>query len=390
MTLPTAPGPGTFPVPAPSGVLEILYLVATVIATVPVSLALGWPVLTLVAEAIGRGGAEISLRRLAAWLARQTPGAVVLAIGLMFPPFLLGIVLHGEAVLGAAAQMAWLWLAVVPLAFLGVGSAFWVALRRRGAEPSTLRPFLPDVIESYILAFRRRGIERAGAALTGLCLASLFAVGFVFVAHDVLVARPELWGPAAGPPHGFGLPLRDPELLPRLLFALLGALALSGFSVGWHGADRVAAGEEAYGRAAVRFGMVWFTICTGLELLAAGWLVLSLPAGRAALAGGGGILLWTALGTAVASVLLAIVAAAAEEPRQYVLGSAVVLAASLVTQAAIRERIRDAALAGIPDLAPQAAAAQPGFLVLFAVVAVLGAAVAAYLLWATSGPRRAF
>jgi len=381
-----------FPVPAAPGVLRALELATAVVATVPASLALGWPVLTLVAEAVGRGGAEISLRRLAAWLARRMPGAVVLAVGLAFPPFLLGIVLYGEAVLSAAVQMAWLWLAVIPLLFLGTGSAFWVALRRRGAEPSTLRPFLPDVIESYILAFRRRGIERAGAALTVLCVGSLFAVGFVRVSHDVLVARPDLWGPGAGVPDGLGLPLRDPQLLPQLLYSLLGALALSGFAVAWHGADREAAGESAYGRSALRFGVLWFAISTGLELLSAVWLVLSLPApvGPAILAGGGGSLLWTALGAAVAAVLLTIVAAAAEEPRQYILGAAVALVVLLVAEAAVRQRIRDTVLAGVPELALHAGLLQPGFMTLFIAVAALGGGIAGYMLWATSGPRRAF
>jgi hypothetical protein len=288
--------------------------------------------------------------------------------------------------------MAWLWLAVIALLFLGVGSAFWVALRRRGAEPSTLRPFLPDVIESYILAFRRRGIERAGAAVTVLCFVSLLGVGFVLVAHDVLVARPDLWGPAAGAPEGWGLPLRDSQLLPRLLFGLLGALALAGFSVAWHGADREAAGEAAYGRAALRFGVLWFTIATTLEILAAVWLVLSLPGpvGKAALAGGAGSLLWTALGAAVAAVALAVVAAAAEEPRQYVLGAAVGVAVSLISETAVRQRIRDAALAGVPDIALRAGMLQPGSMMLFIVVLGMGAGLVAYLLWATSGTRRAF
>ena len=276
------------------------------------------------------------------------------------------------------------------LVMIAIGSAFWVALRRRGAEPSTLRPFLPDVIESYILAFRRRGIERAGAAVTGLCLASLFAVGFILVAHAVLVTRPELWGPAAGVPAGLRLPLRDPQLLPRLLHGLLGALALSGVAVAWHGADRVAAGEEAYGRAAVKFGVLWFAISTGLGLLSAVWLVFSLPPPVLKEFALAPVLGWTAVGGSVAAILLAIVAASSEEPRQYVLGAAAAVAVSLVAETAATQRIRDAALANLPGLAVHAGFFQPGFLTLFIVTSVLGAGVVAYLLWATSGPRRAF
>src|SRR5678810_364551 len=87
---------------------------------------------------------------------------------------------------------------------------------RRGTEPSTLRPFLPDIVESYLLAFRRRGLERPGLLLTIVAAAALLGIGFIFIAHAILMGRPDLWGPGADVAAGTVLPLGDSQLLPRL------------------------------------------------------------------------------------------------------------------------------------------------------------------------------
>ncbi len=380
--------------PAPPETLHALHVIAGVAARIAASLALAWPVLTLAAEAAGRGGADTSLRRLAVWMARRTPGAVVIATLLAGPVFMLDLARHGEAVLAAAAQMGWWWLALVPLLLTGTGAAFWVALRRRGAEPSTLRPFLPDAVESYLLAFRRRGLERPGLVVTVACVAAFGAIAFILTAHTVLVLRPELWGPAAGPPRGFRLPLDDPQLLPRLVFAALSALAVAGFAVAWHGADRVADGEPGYGRTALRFGVLWFAIPALLGVLAGGWLLMALPAdlARALLApgdDGARIWIWSAGGATAAAVALTAVAAAAGEPRQYVAGASVAWLGALWAEGRVNDAIREIALAGAEAAVPAVGSALPaGPAGMFAAVAAACALALGYLLWATSGPRR--
>ncbi len=380
--------------PAPPQTLHLLHVLAGVAAHVATSLAMAWPVLTLAAEAAGRGGGDTSLRRLAVWMARRTPGAVVIATLLSVPVFLLDVTRHGEAVLAAAAHMGWWWLSLVPLLLAGTGASFWVALRRRGAEPSTLRPFLPDAVESYLLAFRRRGLERPGLVVTVVCVAAFGAIAFILSAHTVLVLRPELWGPAAGPPRGFRLPLDDPQLLPRLVFAVLSSLAVAGFAVAWHGADRVADGEPGYGRTALRFGVLWFAIPAILGLLAGGWLLMSLPAelARSLLAaaeGGARTWIWTSAGATAAAVALTAVALAAGEPRQYVVGAAASWLGALWAEGRLNDSIREFALAGAEAAIPTASAALPaGPAGMFAAVAGACALALGYLLWATSGARR--
>ncbi len=385
MTPPT----GVPVLPAPAAMLGALRLVAAVVYAVPQSLAIGWPVLTLVAEGVGHGAGDTSMRRLAVWLARRTPGAIVMTMVLAFPPFLLDLVLHGSAILPAAQHLGWAWLAATPLMFIGLGASFWVALRRRGTEPSTIRPFLPDIVESYLLAFRRRGLERPGLALTLVALAALLGTGIIFTAHGVLLTRPALWAPAAGIPNGWKFPLGDPELLPRLVTILVGALAVAGLSVGWHGADRLADGEAGYGRTATRFGILWFGVATGLLAVTWPWWLMALPAPLrlAALSGPGPFWCWVGGGAAGVAVLLAIVAVAAPEPRQYIVGAAVAQVISLVGFAALRQRLREAALAGW-DPGAVTTVTHSGPAVLFAVTAVLAAAALAYLVLSSAPSRR--
>ncbi len=356
------------------------------------SVAVGWPVMTLVAEALGHGRGDTSLRRLAVWLARRTPGAITLAVVLAVPPLLLSQVRYGEAMLPAAQQMGWFWLAMCPLLFIGCGTAFWVALRRRGTEPSTLKPFLPDIVERYILAFRRRGLERPGLVMTVITALALLTVGFICCAHEVLVMNPDLWGTKAGEPQGTLLPLRDPQLLPRLLHTLLGALAVSGFSVAWHGASRVAGGETVYGRKALKFGVLWFAIAIGLQTLAGPWFLYSLPPEITREFMGGSqpstVLFWVGVAAGLAAVLVAGVAVAIRVPRPALWVAAAALLGSLLAMVTARQRIQELLLDMPLPLAAQPAALQPEMMALFTGVAVLGVAVLGYMIWATSGTTR--
>lgn len=391
-TLSVVPGLEALPMPASPELLRMLHLIAALAFLIFMNLALAWPIMTLVAEALGHGRGDTSLRRLAVWLSRRTPGAITLAVTLAIPSLLLSQIRYGAAVLPAAQQMAWFWLAVSPLLFVGGGTAFWVAMRRRGAEPSTLRPFLPDIVERYILAFRRRGLERPGLIMTVMTVLSLLAVGFIICAHEVLVMNPALWGPEAGEPSGTLLPLRDPQLLPRLLHTLLWALMVAGFSVAWHGANRVADGEIAYGRTALRFGALWFAISTGLQALAGPWLLYSLPADLTKEFMGGSqsfaTLFWSAAVAGIVAVVLVGVAVATRTPRPLLWAAAAAFLVALVGLVTSHQRIRELLLDLPLQLAASPAVSQPGMAALFTGVAALGAAVLGYMIWATSGSSR--
>jgi len=379
--------------PASSVLLRTLHLAAFVLFLVPMNLALGLPLLTLAAEAIGRWRHDTFVRRLTIWLARRTPGAIALAAATAFPVYLLSVARYGWTALPAGRLMGWVILAVIPVLVAGCGGAFWVALRRRGSEPSTLRPFLPDVVESYILAFRRRGLERPGLVLTALVTLCMLAVEFVFVSHAILASRPDLWPAAADMPSGLFLPLRDPQLVPRLLLMLAGAMAVSGFFAAWHGADHVRDGDTAYGRSVLIFGALALAIAVILQITSGVWLVYSLPPSvSTALSAGspsGILVLWGGAGAAVATAVLALVAAFAPAPCQYIYAGAVVLFYSLGSTTLARERIREALLAAAKIVPAKASVcAQPEAVGAFVAVSVLGAAAIAYMIAVSTPSRR--
>lgn len=374
------------PLPAPAGLLQALWWLSSLAFLVPAALALGWPLMTLAAETLGYGRVDTSLRRLAAWLARRTSGAVALAVALGFPPLLLEHLLTGRAGVTATLRLGWIWAALLPLLLAGGGGAFWVALRRRGTEPSTLRPFLPDVVESYLLAFRRRGLERPGFVLTALVELALLLVGFILVAHAVLLLDPVQ--PAQLSWQGLDLPLRNPHLLPRLLFELLGACAIAGAAVAWHGADRMADGESAYGRTALRYGAIWCLVPALLQAAVGPWFVYSLPLDLSRDALGGSTaataLFWSGLGAAGLAALAVGLALAAREPRPYVWAAATLLLADAGAQVAVRQQLLAARLGGLAGLGTRPVAAQPLMAAAFAITAALVAAAIAYMLWAAS------
>ena len=378
--------------PASDEVLKSLQLAAALIFVLPMNLAVGWPVLTLFAEGIGAGRGDTSLRRLAAWLARRTPGVAAIALVLAFPPYLLGVVIYGEAWLVAAQRMGWFWLALLPLVFIGTGGAFWVALRRRGTEPSTMRPFLPDIVESYILAFRRRGLERPGMTLTVFSAGALLAAGFVLVTHAVLLERPGLWEAGGAVSSGLTLPLHAPQWLPRLLHMLLGAIAVSGFAVAWHGADRMAAGEPGYGRTALSFGALWFMVPTGLQILAGPWLLYSLSSDLPAQAAGeaAGVPLsalpWAGGVCGVLAFILVAVALRVREPQVIIRTAAALLVCSLAAMTAARQQVRAQLFEKSAILQDRTVVAEPEMMTLFAIIAGIAALLLAYMLFISRRP----
>jgi hypothetical protein len=342
MPLPVA----QYPLPASPETLGIMLSVISILVYVVAGLAVSWPLMTLAAETAGDLTARTSLRRLAVLLARRTPGAAVFSIALGIPAYFIMFVLHGEAMFPAALRMGWFWLGGLALLFVGVGSAFWVSMRRRGSEPSTLRPFLPDIVESYILAFRRRGLERPGLWLTALVSASFLAFGFLMTCFGVLVERPDLWGPSASAPDGLLLPLSDPRLFRRLVHILLGAVSIGGLAVAWHGADRLAEGEVSYGKSTLKFGAIFFAVPVALQAAAGPWLLMGEPAGVLDRMGGGhgmagGLFLWTGASAALLAAVLVSLAPAARSPRPLVWISSVCMLYSVTVMVLIRQQVRE-------------------------------------------------
>jgi hypothetical protein len=105
------------------------------------------------------------------------------------------------------------------------------------------------------------------------------------------------------------------------------------------------------------------------------------------------IWLWSGAAAGIVAVLLAVIAAAAPEPRQYIRGAAPVLLVALgamtVVRLHARERVLAVATAVHSAAAAGTASAGPSGVMLVAVVTgLLSAAAIAYMLWASAAGRR--
>lgn len=380
---------GSYPLPASPETLGIILAVLTVMFTLAAGLMVSWPLMTLAAETAGDLGARTSLRRLAVFLARRTPGAAIFTIALGIPAYFTMLVLYGEAMFPAALHMGWFLLAGLAMLFVGVGSSFWVSMRRRGTEPSTLRPFLPDIVESYILAFRRRGLERPGLMLTAISAVSFLGFCFMMVSFGVLVERPDLWGPPAAAPDGFLVPFSDPHLVRRLVHLLLGAFTVGGLVTAWHGADRLAGGELAYGKSTLKFGAIFFAVPVALQAAAGPWLLMAEPAGALSKMGGspgmaGGVFLWTGASVSLLAAVLVSLSPAVRSPRPLIWVSSVCMLYSLSVMVVVRQQFRELCFSGIGGAVSRGVNFHQATVTVAAIVVFVGVAALAWMLATTA------
>jgi len=150
-----------------------------------------------------------------------------------------------------------------------------------------------------------------------------------------------------------------PSLGPRLLHILLAEVAVAGMLVALHGMLQRGR-DERYGRWAVERGMRWFVIPTALQMVVGFYFLLALPGpARSRLLGGSA----TATIELVAGILLAIAAFSAvthatnaADPRRPLIAGALLLAATLIVMALLREQVKvgygPAGDAQLPELHP--------------------------------------
>jgi len=300
---------------------------AFLVLVVPMNLLVGGALLA--AAAVTRPGADAG--RLARWLTGILPGAAVatVACGLVSYGILSGLVAPGES-----SPPPW----PLPeiLGLLVVAAAPYLLLLRR-------RPEGPSPAAAWGLA--------ACLATVALCCVS---------------------GAESGQ-----------SRIPRFVHLILAAVAVAGMMVGLRGLSWRRA-DPRFGNWAASWGMRWLAVSTGLQMVAGFYFLLSLTApARSRFFGGSP----AATAELVAGILLAVAtlsaathAAGAEEPRRPTLIAALLLAATLVSMALLREQVRSA---GLLAFHPGAAAPHPSAAAWLGAVAALVSAIGGVLVWLT-------
>lgn len=354
----TLPDPDPVGLPAPVAVLRALLILTFVLHVIPMNVMLGggllagWAAMRGEAfERAGRAADAARMRVITGGLAPLLPAATAFTITFGIAPLLFLQTLYGPLFYTSSVLMAWIWLAVVPLAMLAYYGY-------------------------HALAHRHGALDRQSAGLA-FGSAGLFAVvALLFTLNTTLMLRPERFrGLYAASELGLHVNLDEPTLWPRYLHFLVGAIAIAGLAVAILGAVR-AKRDPVVGHAVRSYGLRVFVIATLVEFAVGAWFLFSLPdrVRDVFLGGGPG---HTSL--LAASVLMAVLALVVS-PRSLG-GGSLLITLTLCGMAVVRHRVRALMLA--PAYSPSDLVVRPqwGAFALFAVLLLAGLAVVVWMTW---------
>ena len=197
-------------------------------------------------------------------------------------------------------------------------------------------------------ALRRRML----AALPWTATSWLLAAGALLV---VLAAGDSAIGGTMVLPQQAG---RD--LVPRLLHMCLAALAVPGFAIAYSSL-RIRRRDPAFSRWLARHGLVWFVLCSAMNLPIGGAWLVKLPRPVLERLEGGNTIAMAAISAGVIAAIFSVgfgaMAAVVSEPRGYLHATSVSLVITLVSMVVVREQLRPSAFGGAPDVARSLGAA---------------------------------
>ena len=284
------PPPEPIALPLPIGLLEALLVGSFAVHILAVDVAVGGTVIALVHYARGRRSGDRRHTELALGLSKTLPTAIALLINLGIPPLLFLQVLYGQAFYTSSVLLAVPWLLVVPA--LAVG---YLAIYRLSESMAKDSPF------ALVLG--------VGGALL------LLSIGFMLTNNVTLMLRPESWEAVyRASPHGFGLNLSEPTLLPRYAHMLLGMLAGAGAYLAVLSTLRAPPFDAAFAR---RTGLRWFVGATLLQLVVGPLFLFSQPPEiRGRFLGGSPVLSGVLWGAVLFALLAVGLALRGQDPRR--------------------------------------------------------------------------
>ena len=138
--------------------------------------------------------------------------------------------------------------------------------------------------------------------------------------------------------------------LPRLLHVALAAVAIAGFAVAY-GSLVIRRDDPLFGRWLARHGLVWFVLCSTLNVPMGGAWLVKLPRPVLERLEGGDTIAMAAISAGVIAAILALgfgaLAAVLAEPRGYLHATGVALGITLIAMVIVREQLRPAAGASV-------------------------------------------
>lgn len=245
------PAPDALPLPAPVFLLQFLSQLTFLLHVLAMNAMLGGLLITLFARLKGHGEAD-PWTGLADAIAKVTPMLVATTVTLGVAPLLFLQVLYGQFFFTSSILMGWGWFSVVVvLIFAYYGT--------------------------YLQSFRGPALGRSRLPLLGLTVIIFLWIGFMFSNNTTLMLRPQQWASLYfADARGLHLNLGDPQLAPRYLHMVLGAVAIAGLLLAWWGRSRTGRGHRS-GAFMMRTGLRAFAWGTLVNLLFGVWYYVAQP-----------------------------------------------------------------------------------------------------------------
>lgn len=312
----TIPDPDPLPLPAAPWLLWSLLMLTFVVHVVAMNVVLGGSVITAAARIFsGHEG-----QRLAKSFGKAMPTVVATAITFGVAPLLFLQALYGRLFFTSAVLLARYWLAVVPLVILAYYG-------------------------TYLLSFRGERLSKRSAAIVASGVALLFlAVAFIYTNNMSLMLRPDRFlALYRQDGRGVQLNVSDPTFVPRYLHMVLSAIAVAALAVALYGVAKRRTSAE-HGTWAMRYGALWFTVPTLLNLITGVWWLGSLPKEVVYRFMGQNLSATLSLGAGIAfgfaSVAIMFMASATAEPARMVRAASVTTLLTLMAMIVARDQLR--------------------------------------------------
>lgn len=346
--LPFIPAPDALPLPAPAPLLQALLLLTFTLHLVAMNALVGG---ALLAVWLRRPGADRQgeAARTAARIGKVLPVCVAAAVSFGVAPLLFLQALYGRWFFTSSVLMAWPWFAVVPLLIMAYYG-------------------------TYLESFRGARLGRLRTPLGAATAAVFLLVALIYVNNTTLMLRPESWPRLHfGNPAGLQGHSGEPQLLPRWLHMMFGAVAVAGLLLALWGQRRRAT-DDPGGMHMRRLGLGALWTGTLANTVAGTWYLLALAPGvRPAFLGESGHATGLlGLGVALAAVLLILGWRAWRRGTVALAPVTVTAVLALVVMVFMRDAVRGLYLARYGE-APAAAVATQGLNIAIFAALLLGA-----------------
>lgn len=240
------------PLPAPIWLLKFFLLFTFTLHILAMNITVGGGFIAAVSEFIGVKKKNQNHIELSKSLSKILPPFTAFTITLGVGSLLFLQLLYGNFFYTSTILIAWPWLSIIPI-------------------------FIIAYYGFYLYSFKWEKLQGKRFALVLISSILLIVIGLLYTQNIVLMLTPEQWkGMYFQNPYGTNLYFSEPTVIPRYLHFMVSALAVAGLVVVMWGLKKIKINEQL-GSWGIKYGILWFTIPTLVNIIIGLWFLISLP-----------------------------------------------------------------------------------------------------------------